>query len=96
MGFGRAVAAGVLVHPTQSSNVANIVPKIAHVLIVAFDSLSKTRVFLIETAEAKLETLVHQLSEYLRKQIGDYRDEPQIAEEQSAWMRAVEFFVGKP
>lgn len=55
-----------------------------------------TRVFLIETAEAKLETLAHQLSEYLRKQIWDYRDEPKIAEEQSAWMRAVEFFVGKP
>ncbi len=55
-----------------------------------------TRIFLIETAEAKLETLAHQLSEYLRKQIWDYRDEPKIAEEQSAWLRAVEFFVGKP
>jgi hypothetical protein len=55
-----------------------------------------TRVFLIETAEAKLETLAHQLAEYLRKQIWDYRDEPKIAAEQSAWLRAVEFFVGKP
>lgn len=55
-----------------------------------------TRIFLIETAEAKLETLAHQLSEYLRKQIWNYRDEPKSAEEQSAWMRAVEFFVGKP
>jgi len=53
-------------------------------------------VFLIETAEAKWETLAHQLAEYLRKQIGDYHDEPKIAAEPSAWLRAVEFFVGKP
>jgi len=56
----------------------------------------KTRVFLIDTAEEKLGTLAGQLREYLRKHNWDYRDEPKLSEEQSSWIRAVEFFVGKP
>ncbi len=54
-----------------------------------------TRAFLIDTAEEKLGILAKQLNEYLRKHIWDYRDEPKLPAEQSAWIRTVEFFVSK-
>lgn len=55
-----------------------------------------TRAFLIATTLEKTEILAHQLSEYLRKHNWTYHDEPKLPAEQSAWLRAVEFFVGKP
>jgi hypothetical protein len=53
------------------------------------------RRFLIAAAQEKVGTLAAQFSEYLRKHDWRFHDEPKLPEEQSSWIRAVEWFVGK-
>lgn len=56
---------------------------------------AETCLFLAETARAKLQTLLHNVQEYNRKHIWDFRAEPTLPEEQNAWIRAIAFEVGE-
>lgn len=56
---------------------------------------AETRLFLAETTRARLATLLHNLREYNRKHIWDFRAEPKLPEEQTAWIRAIAFEVGE-
>ena len=68
-------------------------PHLRGALEIAEDDAA--RAFLMETAQEQVRTLANQLREYIRKHSWDHRDEPKLPEEQSAWIRAVEFFAGK-
>jgi len=56
---------------------------------------AEERLFLAETTRAKLAALLHQVQEYNRKHIWDFRAEPKWPEEQIAWIRTIAFEVGE-
>ena len=53
------------------------------------------RLFLAETTRAKLATFLHEVREYNRKHIWDFRAESKLPEEQIAWVRTIAFEVGE-
>lgn len=50
---------------------------------------------LAEVAAGKLDPLVCDLGEYVRKHDWNNREEPKVPREQAAWLRAVAFFAGE-
>lgn len=64
-------------------------------VIEATADLPRVRQFISEVQLAKLKTLHHHLSEYLRKYDWNNRHEPKYPEELESWIRAVAFFAGE-
>lgn len=56
---------------------------------------AETCLFLAETTRAKIAALLRHVQEYNRKHIWDFRAEPKLPEEQTAWIRAIAFQVGE-
>lgn len=51
--------------------------------------------FLVRTTYEKLTRLDGELQEYIRKHAWEFRHEPKLPSEQSAWIRATAFFAGE-
>ncbi len=70
-------------------------PHLRRALALAGPKRTQAALFLARVAHEKLTRLDGELQEYIRKHAWEFRHEPKLPSEQSAWIRAVAFFAGE-